>query len=501
MQTTLPLHPLTLLALRDIDHIALPEFAKACQQRLDAGDRLVTLFGRPKSTEKPLSIVTTAVFRPTNGPLDVLRCMARRGEHFPSLTVTHPAAQIHERELWEQTGLVPDGHPWLKPVRFEGERQQHMDDYPFFKVRGQEVHEVGVGPIHASVIEPGHFRFMCLGETVHHLEIQLGYQHRDVEGLLLRRSPWTLTPLVESISGDSAVAYAWGHCAALEALSGNPAGLEVDISRAVALELERVAMHLATLNGLATDIAFLQGGGTYGRLRTAIINASQRVCGNRFGRGWIRPGQASNLTDPLRQDLSKTLIEFARDFAEINHLVRTARSVQARLFGIGTVSNQAARDLGLVGVAARASDVELDTRAQLPGLAYGRNSLPLLTEPGGDCWARMLLRMREVDASVAWLLTVLKDSTLDLSGARASDKSAPVVLQPNALCVSLVEGTRGPVVQVLETSATGTLQHYKVQDPSLPNWFGLAFALRDNEISDFPICNKSFDLSYCGNDL
>src|SRR5690606_13215793 len=130
-------------------------------------------------------------------------------------------------------GLRPDGHPWLKPVRFEGERQQHMADYPFFQVRGPEVHEVGVGPIHAGVIEPGHFRFMCLGETVHHHEIQLGYQHRGVEALLLRRPPMALTPVIESICGDSCIAYAWGYCAAVEALSDSPVGMETDLLRGV----------------------------------------------------------------------------------------------------------------------------------------------------------------------------------------------------------------------------------------------------------------------------
>lgn len=496
-----PLQPLALLALREVDHLALPAFAQACQQRLDAGERLLTLFGRPAQAASQPDLVTTAVFQPATGPLQVLRGIAQRGQHYPSLTATHPAAQIYERELWEQSGLVPDGHPWLKPVRFEGERQQRMNDYPFFKVRGQEVHEVGVGPIHASVIEPGHFRFMCLGEAVHHLEIQLGYQHRGVESLLLQRSPWALTPLVESICGDSAVAYAWAHCAALEALSASPVSLETELSRAVALELERVAMHLATLTGLATDIAFLQGGATYGRLRTALINASQRVCGNRFGRGWIRPTQACALSAALRQDLVTTLNAFASDFAQINQLMLSARSVKARFVGTGTISPQAARELGLLGVVARASGVALDARCQLPGAAYRHSALAPLTEPGGDCWARMVQRMREIDASVAWLLSVLNDAALDWRGTPMPAAVTPQALQPEALCVSLIEGTRGPVVQVLETSASGALLHYKVQDPSLPNWFGLALALRDNAISDFPICNKSFDLSYCGNDL
>lgn len=498
----MPDHPtlsaLVTLPLKDLTTLALAEFIPACRQRLEAGERLLALFGRPDAGRLPDGLAVTAILLPDAGPLTLLRGLAQRGERYPSLTASHPAAQIFERELWEQTGLVPEDHPWLKPVRFEGARQQRLHEYPFFQVRGQEVHEVGVGPIHAGVIEPGHFRFMCHGETVQHLEIQLGYQHRGVEARLLRRPVGTLTPLVESVCGDSAVAYAWGHCAALEALSQQPVKPEVELVRAIGLELERMAMHVATLNGLATDIALLQGGATYGRLRTALINASQRVCGNRFGRGWIRPGRASVLDPALRQDLRQTLRAFAPDFAEINQLMGEARSVRARFVGTGTLVTRAAQDLGLVGVVARASGVALDLRSRLPGLAYSLAPMPLLTENSGDCWARMRLRMREVEASLAWLLDVLQDGTLELGASAAPLQPS---LQPEHIAVTLVEGPRGPVLQVLETSAGGTLQHYKVQDPSLTNWFGLALALRDNAISDFPICNKSFDLSYCGNDL
>ncbi len=486
-------------SVKSLTAVSLGELAQRCADRLSAGDRLVTLFGRHQGQDRA-GVVVTAVLQPLSGAMVIVRADASAGEHFPSLTCRHPAAQIFERELWEQTGLVPDGHPWLKPVRFEGARQQHMADYPFFKVRGNEVHEVGVGPIHASVIEPGHFRFMCLGEKVHHLEIQLGYQHRGVETLLLRRPPTALAPLIESTCGDSSVAYCWGYCAAIEALSDFRCTPETALLRGVALEMERIAVHLATLGGLATDIAFLQGGGTYGRLRTAIINATQRVCGNRFGRGWLRPGRVRGLTDALRQDLLQTLVGFLKDFAEINDLMLASRSVQARFQGIGVVSATTAQELGLVGVVARASGVAPDARAQCATQPDDTVPAAMLTEPGGDCWARMTLRMREVDVSATWLLKVLRDTTTDLSGTD-QPPALSLPLSKEMLCVSVIEGTRGPVVQVVETSAQGLILHYKVQDPSLRNWFGLAMALRDNDISDFPICNKSFDLSYCGNDL
>ena len=493
-------NPIVVCNLRDAAPLGLADFINECDRRLAGGERLLTLFGR-NGGDGDAGVAVTAVFLTGADGLFVLRGTAKKGDAYPALTLKHPSAHIYERELWEQTGVLPGGHPWLKPVRFEGARQQRMDEYPFFTVRGREVHEVGVGPIHAGGIEPGHFRFMCHGETVHHLEIQLGYQHRGVEKLLLQRPPKNLTPIVESICGDSCISYAWSYLAALEALSGAPAGFETDVLRGIALEMERIAIHVATLNGLATDIAFVQGTGSYGRLRTAVIIASQRVSGNRFGRGWLRPWRTRGLTDALRRDVRQTLADFAVDLRRMNDLMCSAVSVKARFKGTGTVGTQAARDLGLLGVAARASGVAIDSRSELPGRLYERLPIAPAVEPSGDCWARMLVRMREIDASLDWLFRVLDDSTLDLSGSAATPAGAESGLAPEQLCVSVVEGVRGPVLLALETAADGTLRHVKVQDPSLANWFGLALSVRDNGISDFPICNKSFDLSYCGNDL
>lgn len=491
-----PAPPVALHLTRVLAPLPLDGWAAACARALDAGQRLLTLFGRRDGAD---DVVVTAVLLPDAGPMQILRGRGPAGAGYDALTPRHASAQIFERELWEQTGLVPRGHPWLKPVRFEGARSGHVDDYPFFTVRGREVHEVGVGPIHASVIEPGHFRFMCHGERVHHLEIQLGYQHRGVEAQLLQRPPLALTPLVETIAGDTSIAHAWAHCAAVEALGGVAPGPDVELVRGVALELERIAMHLVALGGLATDIAFLQGGATYGRLRTAIINTTMRVCGSRFGRGWLRPGGVRHgITPVLREDLRRTLAAFGRDFAEVNALMVSARSVRSRFVGTGTVSRQAALDVGLVGVAARASGVPIDLRTRLPGRLHAQRPMPLLTEPGGDCWARLVLRMHEVEASLRWIDGVLADTARALEAGSPHPPSAPY---HDTLCVSVREAFRGPVVHALETGADGRLLHYKVQDPSLPNWFGLALAVRGNEISDFPICNKSFDLSYCGNDL
>ncbi|WP_284618608.1 hydrogenase large subunit [Aquabacterium humicola] len=493
-----PVPPAPCVALRltaELAPTSLDAWAAQCEQALAAGARMLTLFGRREGDD----VVVTAVLLPASGAMHILRGRGPAATGYPALTARFPSVQMLERELWEQTGVVPHGHPWLKPVRFEGERQRRMHEYPFFSVRGQEVHEVGVGPIHAGVIEPGHFRFMCHGETVHHLEIQLGYQHRGVEALMLARPPLTMATLAETIAGDSSIAHAWAYCAAVEALGGVQLPFEVDRVRGVALELERIAMHLVALAGLATDIAFLQGGATYGRLRTAIINATMRVCGSRFGRGWLRPGGVRfGITPGLRADLLKTLSGFSRDFNEVNALMLAARSVRARFQAVGTVSHQAAADIGLAGVAARASGVPFDTRSRLPGRLHDAHPVETLIETAGDCWARLVLRMREVGESLRWLESLLGAPDLPLD---APALQPPGALYPDTLCVCVREGFRGPVVHAYETGPDGRLLHVKLQDPSLLNWFGLALAVRDNEISDFPICNKSFDLSYCGNDL
>jgi len=490
-----PSKPTAMMLTTEVAAVRLEDWAQACSDSLAAGDRLVTLFGRAAGDET----IATAVLQAADAGLRVLRTRGPRGAAYPSITARHPAGQAFEREMWEQTGLVPEGHPWLKPVRYEGARQQRMDEHPFFTMRGREVHEVGVGPIHAGVIEPGHFRFMCHGERVAHLEMQLGYQHRGIEEMLLQRPPLSLSTTIETVAGDSSIAYAWGYCAAVEALAGVQIRPEVELVRGVALELERIAMHLVALAGMATDIAFLQGGATYGRLRTAIINATQRVCGNRFGRGWLRPGGVRHALDEARRsDLLETLDAFSKDFAEVNALMLSSRSVGSRLHGTGMVTAAAASEIGLVGLAARASGLPIDARRELPGRLYTEHPIETLTESAGDCWARMRLRMREIDASLRWLRQVLGAAGIDLGSAAPA---CPGPLYPDTLCVTVREGFRGPVVQALETGADGRLLHCKLQDPSLQNWLGLALAVRENEISDFPICNKSFDLSYCGNDL
>jgi Ni,Fe-hydrogenase III large subunit len=466
---------------------------------LRAGARAITLFGRSEGEQ----VVVTAVLESTRGELLVSRTALEPHVGYHALTADFPCMHAFERELHEQHHVRVGGHPWLKPIRFEHSGAKGRDAYPYYEVLGKEVHEVAVGPVHAGVIEPGSFRFMCLGELVYHLEIQLGYQHRGVESLLTTRDALKLGPLVETIAGDTSVGHGWAYAAALEALLRFDCSAEVDASRGLMLELERVAMHLAGLAGLAADVGSLEGASTFGRLRTLAINTSMRLSGSRFGRGAVRPcgsgvgigAEACSFGGESLETLSRTLELLTGEVALMSERFFASRTVVHRLEGVGILPEQTARQIGLVGLAARASGDARDVRANAGGV-YAAYPIKTHVESAGDCLARARVRAVELARSLDWLRAVAQGySRLERS------RGAHGELCKNTLSIALVEGFRGEVVHVLETGDDGTLLHYKVQDPSLRNWFGLAQAMRDNDISDFPICNKSFDLSYCGHDL
>lgn len=479
----------------NVELLSCEDFRSRILSEATAGNRLVTYFATPAVSSDQVGEMHCVMIK--SGKLSHFRSNIHEGQEYRQMTSELPAIHCFEREIHEQLGQAMPGHPWLKPIRFEGKWLNRMDEYPFYKLAGKEVHEVGVGPIHAGVIEPGHFRFMCFGETVEHLEIHLGYQHRGAEKMLTKTSVRKISPLIESIAGDTAVAYSIGFCRALEALCGLTIPDEVEAIRGIANELERIAMHLVGLGGLATDIAFLPGSSTYGRLRTSIINLSMRLCGSRFGRSWFRPGELRfPFLQSHRDDIRKTLMQFQLDIAIINKLFQESRTVQHRLRTTGTVSTELAREIGLVGMAARASGLERDIRRELIGGVYAKHPIELITEPAGDCWSRGIVRLREIDVSTDWILNVVETLGDIPAGPR-------VEYLPRADCsvISIEEGWRGEVFHYIATNASGEITLYKVQDPSLRNWFGLAQAVKKNAIYDFPICNKSFDLSYCGNDL
>jgi Ni,Fe-hydrogenase III large subunit len=419
-----------------------------------------------------------------------------------SLTAKIPAMHIYEREIAENFGITFEGHPWLKPVRYPYNRAYAgwMDSYPFYKIEGKELHEVGVGPIHAGVIEPGHFRFICNGETVLYLEIQLGYQHRGVETLMADGSSLLRkTILSENIAGDSAVSHGLAFTLAAEALAGVEVDERLAQERVIAQEMERVAIHIGDTAALCGDVAYQLGQVVCEALRTVTINTTQFWCGNRFGKGIIRPaGTRYPLTAEVRDEVVKNMSKVKREYVQFTERLFSLPSVLARFEGIGIVTTEQARGIGAVGMAARMANLNRDIRKSNPYLAYKNIEHEPIVMDSGDVMARAQLRADEVVQSIDRVLDMLEK--LDYQAASATP-NFDLAFAPSSFAISLVEGWRGEICHVAITNAEGSIDHYKVKDPSFHNWFALALAVRDQEISDFPICNKSFNLSYCGNDL
>jgi Ni,Fe-hydrogenase III large subunit len=350
--------------------------------------------------------------------------------------------------------------------------------------------------VHAGIIEPGHFRFQCHGETVHHLEIQLGYQHRGAEGLLLRSSPARQLAIAESIAGDTSVGHALAYCMAVEALASVEPPLYAHAMRGIALELERLSNHVGDLGALCNDVGFLPGASWFGRLRGEFLNLLMEVSGNRFGRSLVKPGGIRfALSAEQRRDFLARLDRVERDLRDTAQVAFNSPTVGSRFEHTGVVTHEVAEELGLVGPVARASGCDRDVRRDHPFGIFRFAHIPVALVESGDVMARALVRWLETQRSNTFLREQLSELpreslSVDIPG-----------LAPESLAVSMVEGWRGEIVHVAVTSADGRLAGYKIVDPSFHNWFGLTIALRGNQISDFPLCNKSFNLSYAGHDL
>jgi Ni,Fe-hydrogenase III large subunit len=422
-------------------------------------------------------------------------------DEFESMTPKCPEVHLFERELAEVWSLTPAGHPWLKPVRFQPARR-HPREVPtvgvtdFYRVEGDEVHEVAVGPVHAGVIEPGHFRFQCHGEQVLHLEISLGYAHRGVERALIGGPDKRAIHYVETLAGDTTIGHATAYARILEALGAARVSARAEAIRGIALELERLANHTGTLGALANDVAFLPTAAYCGRLRGDFLNMTAAICGSRFGRGLVRPGGiAFDIDKTGVEDLRARLDAADRDVEKAVSLLWDTASVQARFEETGKVSREVAREIGLVGLAARACGLPRDVRQDHPWGIYRFSQIPIALLDTGDVFARAFVRWLEIQRSIAFV----RDRLRDLPAGSARGACAGPA--PRRGCVSLVEGTRGELCHVALTDEAGRFDAYKVVDASFHNWFGLSMALRGQQISDFPLCNKSFDLSYCGYDL
>jgi Ni,Fe-hydrogenase III large subunit len=491
---------------RDVPQLDPQEFRQALLDGVGDGQRVAALFADPGQGTDSLELWAVLADR-GNARLHLLRS-AVEGDRFPSLTPECPQVHLFEREIAEQYGVRPEGHPWLKPVRFhESYRPGHdawnrQPGHPlvgvmdYYRVEGEEIHEVAVGPVHAGVIEPGHFRFQCHGEHVYHLEISLGYQHRGVEQALVGGPNKRTLPYMETLAGDTSIGHTLAYSQTVEALAGVRPGLRAMAIRGIALELERLANHTGDLGALANDVGYLPTASFCGRLRGEFLNATAAICGNRFGRALVRPGGVGFDVEPERaQRLREQLQTALTQVGGAARLLWDTSSVQARFQDTGAVTPADARAVGLVGPAARACGLVLDVRHDFPSGIYRFSQVPVSTGTSGDVFARAYVRWLEIQRSGDFVLAQLK------ALAAGAVRTTVGPLKAESVAVSLVEGWRGEICHVALTDAQGRFARYKVVDPSFHNWFGLALALRNQQISDFPLCNKSFNLSYCGHDL
>jgi Ni,Fe-hydrogenase III large subunit len=487
--------------LADIPAPPVEDFRRAIIDVVEIGWRFVAFFGVPAGDDRlQLFAVLADDDRGLLGAIST-----RTGPTYPSLTPECIQAARFELELAEQCGVMPEGHPSLKPVRRH--EPDHApaawvnapaarEDFPFSRIEGEEIHEVAVGPVHAGIIEPGHFRFQAHGEEVLALEIMLGYQHRGVERLLetLDRVPATF--VAESIAGDSVIGHASAHCGAIEALSRSQKSARAQSIRGIALELERLANHVGDLGALAGDVAYQPGAAFFGRLRGECLNLLMTISGNRYGRGLVRPGGvAFDIPDAMAAEIDGRLQQLESDLRPVADLFFGTASVQSRLEGVGVVTRELCRSRGFVGPVARACDVRCDVRHDHAYGVFRFAQIPMATAWAGDVFARAVVRWLEIQRSLAFV----REQVVSLP--RGPLRSPCERLVPNEFAVALEEGWRGEIAHVVITGDDGQVRRHKVVDPSFRNWDALAVAMPGNQISDFPLCNKSFNLSYAGHDL
>jgi Ni,Fe-hydrogenase III large subunit/Ni,Fe-hydrogenase III component G len=428
----------------------------------------------------------------------------------PSLATFHYPASRFEREIFDLFGIRAHGHPDPRPLvrhafwpadyfplrKDAGPREFHDDGrgFPFQQVGGEGVYEIPVGPVHAAIIEPGHFRFSVVGETIIDMKSRLYFTHKGTEKLFEGRTPEEGVELAERVSGDTSVGHALAYCEAVEALGGTIVPRRARYLRVVLLELERLYNHVGDFGMIVNDTGFAVAHSHCFRIRERLLRLNKRLTGHRLMRGAVSPGGV-RVDLPKGVDVVAEVRAALKDFDEIVEISLGNSLVADRLDGTGQLTIRTARDHGVLGFVARASGLDADTRRDHPFAAYGELSFRVPVFESGDVKARTLVRVQEARESVQLIQQAVEGLP---AGPLESRTSALPAFEP---AFALVEGWRGRIIHWLRADDRGRLDRVKIFDPSFVNWRPLSYALLKNIVPDFPLCNKSFNQSYSGNDL
>jgi Ni,Fe-hydrogenase III large subunit/Ni,Fe-hydrogenase III component G len=432
---------------------------------------------------------------------------------FASLATRWYLASLFEREIQDLFGLEPSRHPdprrlqrhqfWpadyrplLKDAHIPPNFRDNGEPFPFHQVEGEGIYEITVGPVHAGIIEPGHFRFSVDGETIVNLESRLFFLHKGIEKLFESMDTARGVQVAERISGDSSVGHALAFSMAVERCAGIDVPRRAGYLRVALQELERLYNHIADVGAILTDTGYAVANAHAMRLREEVLRLNERLVGHRLLRGAVVPGGvAIDLRDEQVSDAIRILPKIKDDFNAVVEMALESSFVLDRLHTTGVLSTGIARELQVSGLAARASGIDDDTRRDHSYAAYADLSFRIAVFQEGDVWARMMVRVEEARESVSLIMQALESLPVGKT-------LVPVLTLPSGKnAFGLVEGWRGPIWHWIVAGENGTLARVKVKDPSFSNWPALNYAIRKNIVPDFPLCNKSFNLSYAGNDL
>lgn len=487
----------------------------ATQLYEEEGFRLLSVVAEDKR-EQNLCFEIAFFFADTHKDLIVVPTLVlQEHEGYPSLSSKYREFAGYEAEIWTMFGIVPEGHAGLRrtvlhenwpddiyPLRKDfigSDRPERLSStpYPFFEATGPGIYQIPVGPVHAGIIEPGHFRFSVSGEQVEYLDAQLGYVHKGIEKLFEQQSVSEGVALAERVSGDSSFAHALAYCQAIEQIAHMTVPPRAEYLRVVYAELERIANHFNDIGFIMLDTAYTFGGANGARLREQIMQIHERLTQSRFLRGvCIVGGVTKDIQSEFAKELTELLDAIHKDFSEVIQLTEESLTLADRLDGTGRLSLDVATDYGVTGVPLRALNIVRDARIDHPYAVYDALNVTIATSASGDVRARFAVRIAEVHES----FRILASAISALPQGPISVKS-PSVLPKNSYGIGIVEGWRGDIVTIVGTSDEGGLTRVKVRDTSFLNWQALPHTVVGEMVPDFPLINKSWNLSYSGNDL